>query len=64
MVSTSLAIGTSEAVEMLRTKASNVIVLPNGALTTKNEADRPTVSDLKGVRLNLRVLPSEELHLL
>lgn len=46
MVSTSLVISTSEAVEMLCTKASSVIVLPDGALTIKNEADRSTISTL------------------
>lgn len=63
-VSTSLAIDTSEAAEMLRAKASNAIVLPDGALTAENEADRPTVSALKGVGLNLVALSGEALHLL
>lgn len=49
---------------MLCTKASSAIVLSNGALTTKNEANRPTVSSLKGVALNLAVLSCEALHLL
>jgi len=39
-------------------------VLLDGALTTENEADRPTGSDLKGVGLNLAVLLNEALHLL
>lgn len=30
-----------------------MIVLPNGALTTKNEADKPMVSGFKGVGLNM-----------
>jgi len=64
MVSTSLAIGTSEAADMLRTKASSVLVLPDGALKIENKAERPTVSALKGVWLNLVVLPHEALHLL
>ncbi len=63
-VSTSLAIGTSAAEEMLRTRVTNTIVLPDGALTTENEADRPMVSSLKGVGLNMAVLPRETLHLL
>lgn len=63
-ISTSLAIDTSEAAEMLRVKASSVIVLPNGALTTENEVNRPTVSALEGVGLNLPVLPHEVHHLL
>ena len=49
---------------MLRTKASSVIVLPDGALTIENEADKPTASTLKGVGLNLVALPHEALHLL
>jgi len=64
MMSTSLAIGTTEAAEMLRVNASKAIVLLDGALTTENEAHRPTVSTLKGVGLNLVVIPSEMLHLL
>jgi len=64
MVSTTLAIDTSEAADMLHTKASSAIVLPDGALITENEADRPTISALKGVGLNLVVLACEALHLL
>ena len=64
MVSANLDIDTTEAIEMLHVKASNAIVLPDGVLTTKNEADRPTVNALKGVGLNLAVLPHEVLHLL
>ena len=61
---TSLAINTSEVADMLRTKASSVIVLLDGALTMENEADRPLVNSLKGVGLNLPALPRESLHLL
>jgi len=63
-VSTGLAIGISKAAEMLHAKASNAIMLLDGALTIENEADRPTVSALKGVGLNFPVLPGEVLHLL
>ena len=49
---------------MLRVKASSVIVLPDGALTMENEVDKPTVSTLKGVGLNLAMLPGEVLYLL
>jgi len=59
-----LAIGTSKVVDILCTKASSVLVLPDGALTTKNEADKPTVSALKGVGLNLVALLHEALNLL
>ncbi len=41
-----------------------MIVLSDGALTTMNEADRPTFSTLKGVGLNLAALHGEALHLL
>lgn len=64
MVSTNLAIDTLEVVETLHVKASSMIVLPNGALTMENEANRPTICALKGVGLNLVVLPGEALHLL
>ena len=63
-MSTNLAIDTSKVFKMLRTKVSNTIVLPDGALTTKNEADRPTISALKGVGLNFAALLGEVLHLL
>lgn len=62
--STNLASGTSKATEMLSTKASNAIVLPDGALTMENEANRPNVSTLNGVGLNLVVLPGQVIHLL
>lgn len=63
-MSTILAIGTSEVVEMLRMKASNVIVLLDRAMTMENEVDMPTVSALKGLGLNLVVLLGEALYLL
>lgn len=55
-VSTTLAINTSEPAKMLCVKASSAIVLPDGALTTENVTDRPTVSTVKGVGLNLVAL--------
>lgn len=63
-MSTTLAIGTSEVAEMLCAKVSSAIVLPDRALTMENKDDRPTVSALKGVGLNLAALPCEALHLL
>lgn len=62
--STNLTIVTSEATWMLHARDSRVIMLLEGALTTKIEADRLTVSTLKEVGLNLAVLPGEALHLL
>ena len=64
MVSTSLAISTSEVAFMLHIKASSAIVLSDGALTKETEAKRPNVSTLKGVGLNLAALPCEALHIL
>ena len=64
MVSTNLAIGTLEDANMLRMRASSALVLPNGALTTENEDEKPTFSALKGMRLTLVALPREALHLL
>lgn len=49
---------------MLHTKVTNMIVLPVGALTTENEVDKPMVNNLKGVGLNMVMLPRETLHLL
>jgi len=64
LVSTRLKIGTSAAEEMLHTRVTNMIVLPDGALITAKEADRPTVNSLKGVGLNMATLPRETLYLL
>lgn len=63
-MSTSLAIGTSKVVDMLHTNNSIANVMLDGALTTENQADRPTINTLKGVGLNLVALPREVLHLL
>ncbi len=49
---------------MLHAKMTNTIVLPGGALIAENEADRPMVSSLKGVGLNIDALPWEKLYLL
>jgi len=35
-----------------------------GELTTENEVDRPMISSLKGIRLNMATLPREMLYLL
>ena len=43
-VSTSLAVGTSASEEMLCARVTNTIVLPDGALITENEANRPMVN--------------------
>lgn len=56
-VSTSLAIDTSTVEKMLCTRVTNVILLPNGALTIENVADRTMVRSLKGEGLNMVALP-------
>jgi len=49
---------------MLRTKASSVIVLLDGALTMKNEVDRTTLNTLKGMGQNLAAILCKALNLL
>lgn len=63
-VSTSLTVGTSKVEEMLCARMTNTIVLPYGALITKNEADRSMVSKLSGIGLNVVMLPREMLYVL
>lgn len=63
-MSTILTVGISAAKEMFRAKMTNTIVLPDGALIAKNEADRPMVSSLKGTGLNMGVLPRETFYIL
>ena len=63
-LSISLTIDTLAAEEMLQTRVTNAVLLPNGALTTENEANRLMVSSLKGVGLNMATLSQETLYLL
>jgi len=63
-LSTSLTLGIAAAKEMLCTRVTNTIVLPEGALVTENEADRPMVSELKGVGINMATIPQETLYFL
>ena len=49
---------------MFRTRMTNTIVLPEGALVTENESNRPTVSTLKEVGINMAALPRETLYVL
>jgi len=63
-VSTSLVVGTSTVKEMLCARMTCTIVIPNGALMTENKADRPMVSSVKGVGLNMAMLSQETLYLL
>lgn len=52
------------AEQMLHTLVTNTIVLPEGSLVTTNEANRPTVSALKGLGINMATLPWETLYVL
>lgn len=63
-MSINLALGTKATEEMLRACMTNTIVLPKGALVTENEADRPMVSRLKGIGINMVALPWETLYVL
>lgn len=63
-MSTSLSIDTSVAKEMLRTRVTNIVLLLDGVLTIENDVDKPMVSSLKGVGLNMTALPQEMLYLL
>lgn len=49
---------------MLHTQDPQAIVLPNGEMTIEIEVVRPTIITLKGVGLNLAMLPTKTLHLL
>jgi len=49
---------------MLRAQTTNTLVLLEGALVTTNESDRPTVSTLKGIGINMAALPRETLYVL
>ena len=49
---------------MLRARVPNAIVLLEWALVTTNEVDRPTISTLNGIRINMVALPQETLYIL
>lgn len=63
-LSTSLAVGIATVEQMLHAQTTNAIVLLEGALVTKNEADRLMVSALKEIGINMVVLPQETLYVL
>lgn len=56
-LSTSLTVGTIATEEMLCAHTTNTIVLPERALVTSNEADKPMVSTLKGIGINMVAFP-------
>ena len=63
-LSTSLAVGIVVAEEILHACTTNTIVLLDRALVTENEAERPTVSTLEGIGINMALLPQEMLYVL
>jgi len=52
------------AEEILHAHMTNIIALLERALVIEKEADRPTVSALKRVRINMAALPREMLYVL
>ena len=63
-LSTNLVVGMDAAEEIMCARMTNTIVLPKGALVIENEANRPMVIALKGVRINMATLPRETLYVL
>lgn len=63
IVSTSLTVRTSMAKDMLHAKMTNTM-LSDGELMIENETNRPMVTSLKGVRLNMVRFPQDKLYLL
>jgi len=63
-LSTNLAIRSSVAEQMLCARMANTIVLLEGVLVTSNEADRFSVSMMKGFSVNLAAISRETLYLL
>lgn len=61
---TSLVVGTAAAEKMLCARTTNTIVLPEGALVTTNEANKPTISALKGIGINMVAILWEMLYVL
>ena len=49
---------------MLHARMTNTILLLEGALVTENEVERPMVGGLKGIEINMVVLPQETLYVL
>lgn len=63
-LSTSFAVGTTVTKEMLRAHMTNTTVLPEGALVTENGVNRPMVSALNGIGINMDALPRQTLYVL
>lgn len=63
-LSTSFAVGTTVTKQMMHARVMNTIVLPEGELVTEIEADRPTISALKGLGINLAAFLWDTLYVL
>lgn len=61
---TSLASGTSQATEMVRSLDLQVFTLLEGSLSMEEIYDKVIVGSLKNIRLNLDALHNEYLHTL
>ena len=61
---TNVVVNPLVAREMLCARVTNTIMLVDGALTIEKEVDKPMVSSLKGVGLNMATFPQETLYLL
>lgn len=59
-----MALGTTQAIELVRSLDLRLVMLPDGALTAKAEANKATIISLRNVGLNLAALPNEFLHTL
>ena len=61
---TSLALGTSQAVKLVKTVDLRTIALPEGSLSADSVDDKVIMSTLKNISLHLLPLPNEYLHTL
>lgn len=62
MMTRHVAVGTSEAKQMLRARTMNTLVLPEGAVLAVAKGNKATTSQTKGWGLNLAALPRETLY--
>jgi len=61
---TSLAPGTSQAAELVRTVDLRTIALPEGSLSIELVNDKIIISTLKNISQNIATIPNEFLHAL
>lgn len=60
----SLALGMSQAIELVRTLGLRTISLPKGSLHMEMTDNRIILNTIRNIRLNIVVLPNEILHML